>query len=150
MFQLKHWVWLLRKNNEFCSGQVGFTGFFKVNNNVFCYHYLFFQASCLPAYLLHPKSKSTVIDACAAPGNKTTHLASIMKNRGFELLNVKYFMPKIDALYVKCSCRENPRAGGLRESPPRAPFAIFLPLHHWYILSIKILLTHHASNERQK
>lgn len=37
------------------------------------------KASCFPAYLLDPKPKDGhVIDACAAPGNKTTHLAAIM------------------------------------------------------------------------
>ncbi|CRK87594.1 CLUMA_CG001390, isoform B [Clunio marinus] len=40
------------------------------------------KASCLPAVLLDPPHKSTVIDMCAAPGTKTTHLASIMKNKG--------------------------------------------------------------------
>ncbi|OAQ70363.1 NOL1/NOP2/Sun domain family [Pochonia chlamydosporia 170] len=37
------------------------------------------KASCFPAYLLDPRSEDgDVIDACAAPGNKTTHLASII------------------------------------------------------------------------
>eukprot|EP00112_Aurelia_sp_Birch-Aquarium-sp1_P017743 Seg415.2 transcript_id=Seg415.2/GoldUCD/mRNA.D3Y31 product="putative 28S rRNA" protein_id=Seg415.2/GoldUCD/D3Y31 len=40
------------------------------------------KASCLPAFLLKPKQTSTVIDACAAPGNKTTHLSAIMNNQG--------------------------------------------------------------------
>lgn len=40
------------------------------------------KASCLPAYLLSPPEGSHVIDACAAPGNKTSHLAAVLKNKG--------------------------------------------------------------------
>ncbi|XP_074778662.1 28S rRNA (cytosine-C(5))-methyltransferase isoform X2 [Athene noctua] len=40
------------------------------------------KASCLPAFLLAPTAGSHVIDACAAPGNKTSHLAAILKNKG--------------------------------------------------------------------
>ncbi|KAL8643420.1 MAG: hypothetical protein Q9226_008389 [Calogaya cf. arnoldii] len=36
------------------------------------------KASCFPAYLLDPKpDNGTCLDACAAPGNKTTHLAAM-------------------------------------------------------------------------
>ncbi|KAI6828878.1 S-adenosyl-L-methionine-dependent methyltransferase [Hortaea werneckii] len=37
------------------------------------------KASCFPAYLLNPgPTEGDVIDACAAPGNKTTHVAAIL------------------------------------------------------------------------
>ncbi|KAJ1875705.1 hypothetical protein LPJ55_000517 [Coemansia sp. RSA 990] len=40
------------------------------------------KASCIPAHVLRPPPGSHVIDACAAPGNKTSHMASIMNNQG--------------------------------------------------------------------
>ncbi|XP_041096887.1 probable 28S rRNA (cytosine-C(5))-methyltransferase [Polyodon spathula] len=40
------------------------------------------KASCLPAFLLNPPAGAHVIDACAAPGNKTSHLAALLGNRG--------------------------------------------------------------------
>lgn len=40
------------------------------------------KASCLPSFLLNPPPKSTVLDMCSAPGNKSSHLAAIMKNKG--------------------------------------------------------------------
>lgn len=40
------------------------------------------KASCFPAYLLNPGPEDgDVIDSCAAPGNKTTHLAAILQSR---------------------------------------------------------------------
>ncbi|KAI0145403.1 S-adenosyl-L-methionine-dependent methyltransferase [Xylariaceae sp. FL1272] len=40
------------------------------------------KASCFPAYLLDPQPEDgDVIDSCAAPGNKTTHVAAIVKSK---------------------------------------------------------------------
>lgn len=46
------------------------------------------KASCFPAYLLDsPAAGGDVVDACAAPGNKTTHLAAIAAGSNFHLEN---------------------------------------------------------------
>ncbi|KAI1747140.1 S-adenosyl-L-methionine-dependent methyltransferase [Xylaria castorea] len=40
------------------------------------------KASCFPAYLLDPQPEyGDVIDSCSAPGNKTTHVAAIVRSR---------------------------------------------------------------------
>ncbi|KAK3295872.1 S-adenosyl-L-methionine-dependent methyltransferase [Chaetomium fimeti] len=42
------------------------------------------KASCFPAYMLDPRPEDgDIVDACSAPGNKTTHLAGILHERGF-------------------------------------------------------------------
>ncbi|KAI8589434.1 S-adenosyl-L-methionine-dependent methyltransferase [Geranomyces variabilis] len=40
------------------------------------------KASCFPAYVLNAPRNSICIDACAAPGNKTSHLSAVMGNTG--------------------------------------------------------------------
>jgi 16S rRNA (cytosine967-C5)-methyltransferase len=40
------------------------------------------EASQLISYLLGPEPKEKVLDACAAPGGKTTHLAQLMRDTG--------------------------------------------------------------------
>ena len=42
------------------------------------------KASCFPAFILAPQPREgmVVIDATAAPGNKTSHLCALMNNKG--------------------------------------------------------------------
>ena len=40
------------------------------------------SAACYAAHILSPKENDTVLDMCASPGGKTTHLAQIMNNKG--------------------------------------------------------------------
>ena len=50
------------------------------------------KASCFPAYLLDVQSDDgDAIDGCAAPGNKTTHLAAIMSERSEKSKKRKVF-----------------------------------------------------------
>lgn len=50
------------------------------------YYYLQNVASMLPSVILSPKPSDIVIDMCAAPGSKATHLAQLMKNEGTLIL----------------------------------------------------------------
>ena len=43
--------------------------------------------SMIPALVLNPKQTDLVADLCAAPGAKTTHLASLVENKGLILAN---------------------------------------------------------------
>ena len=50
------------------------------------------KASCFPAFLLQPNGEDgDCLDACAAPGNKTTHLAAILHGEGRAALKPKIY-----------------------------------------------------------
>ena len=46
--------------------------------------------SCLASLVLSPEPESFVLDMCAAPGGKTSHLAQIMNNGGLIIANELY------------------------------------------------------------
>lgn len=48
------------------------------------------KASCFPAYILNPRpEEGDIIDACAAPGNKTTHVAALLQYYAGSMLKPK-------------------------------------------------------------
>ncbi|XP_067946485.1 28S rRNA (cytosine-C(5))-methyltransferase-like [Watersipora subatra] len=62
------------------------------------------KASCLSSFVLNPPSGSHVIDACAAPGNKTSHLAAIMSNTGLITAFEKNKKSDVEYILVDPSC----------------------------------------------
>jgi NOL1/NOP2/sun family putative RNA methylase len=50
------------------------------------FYYIQSVAPMLPSIILEPNPNDVVIDMCAAPGGKATHLAQIMKNEGTLIL----------------------------------------------------------------
>lgn len=63
------------------------------------------KASCFSAHALSPPEHAHVIDCCAAPGNKTSHLAALMKNTG------KIFAFDMDLYRLNTLKRLTARAG---------------------------------------
>lgn len=53
-------------------------------------YYIQDEASQLIAYLVKPSPGETILDACSAPGGKTTHMAQLMENRGRIIALDKY------------------------------------------------------------
>jgi len=50
-------------------------------------YYIQNLSSILATIILDPKEKETILDMCAAPGSKTTHIADITKNRASVIAN---------------------------------------------------------------
>jgi 16S rRNA (cytosine967-C5)-methyltransferase len=59
------------------------------------------RASMLVARVLDPQPGEAVLDLCAAPGAKTTHLAALMRGRG-KLVAVERNAARCDALSANC------------------------------------------------
>ena len=59
------------------------------------------ESAALPSILLDPKPGERVIDLCAAPGGKTTHLAELMRNEG-DILAVDKYGVKLTQLKGAC------------------------------------------------
>ena len=73
--------------------------------NLNCYQDGFFtiqgESSMFPAKCLAPKQGDTVLDLCAAPGNKTTHAGELMNNRG-KILAVDISEKRLKTLNSSC------------------------------------------------
>jgi 16S rRNA (cytosine967-C5)-methyltransferase len=59
------------------------------------------EAAQLVSMLLAPQRGERVLDVCAAPGGKTTHLAQIMENQG-EIVAMDVSQPKLGLLQENC------------------------------------------------
>ncbi|MBY8980505.1 MAG: RsmB/NOP family class I SAM-dependent RNA methyltransferase [Candidatus Lokiarchaeota archaeon] len=63
------------------------------------FYYMQSVAPMLPAFILDPNPSDIVIDMCAAPGGKATHLAQIMNNEG-NLILIERNRNRIPALEI--------------------------------------------------
>ena len=63
-------------------------------------YYIQDEASQLIAPILSPRAGETILDACSAPGGKTTHIAQLMENRGLIVAmdNQPARLKRVDAL----------------------------------------------------
>jgi len=59
------------------------------------------ESAALPSLLLDPKPGERIIDLCAAPGGKATHLAEMMENRG-DVLAVDKYETKLNLMKASC------------------------------------------------
>lgn len=59
------------------------------------------ESSQLISYILAPKPGETVLDACAAPGGKTTHMAELMKNEG-SIIALDIRKPRLEMIKENC------------------------------------------------
>jgi 16S rRNA (cytosine1407-C5)-methyltransferase len=116
-------------------------------------------SSMIPAIILSPTTEDAVLDMCAAPGSKTTQLASMMNNRGeivandADLHRVSKLRAVLDLFNVKNTQIRNEPGGGigrreeghydkvLLDAPCSGEGLIYLrgdkPLRFWNIKKVK-------------
>ena len=63
------------------------------------YYYVQNSSSMIPSVVLDPKAGESILDLCAAPGSKTTHMAQLMENKGVLVANEASFV-RIRALVI--------------------------------------------------
>ena len=71
-----------RKITDLEPGELG-----RALEHLLGYYYIQEISSMLPAIALNPKQGEIVLDLCAAPGSKTTQMASMMNNQGVLIAN---------------------------------------------------------------
>jgi NOL1/NOP2/sun family putative RNA methylase len=79
------------------SNEIGNLG--HLHEYLYGYYYLQNKASMYPPIILNPSPNEKVIDMCAAPGGKSTHLSQIMNNKG-RLILIEKNLKRIPALQV--------------------------------------------------
>lgn len=68
--------------SELNPGEIG-----KTKEHILGYYYVQEITSMMPVIALNPRSNENILDLCAAPGSKTTQMASIMNNIGSIIAN---------------------------------------------------------------
>ncbi|KAI9490521.1 S-adenosyl-L-methionine-dependent methyltransferase [Zychaea mexicana] len=84
------------------------------------------KASCFPAHVCRPPKDAHAIDACAAPGNKTSHLSALMQNTG------RIWAFDLDARRLELLKRMTGKAGCKNISPVHGSFLEVDPMDPQY------------------
>ncbi|CCL98803.1 uncharacterized protein FIBRA_00808 [Fibroporia radiculosa] len=114
------------------------------------------KASCFPAYILSPPStdESVVIDATAAPGNKTSHLCALMKNRGrlfaFERDRKRFSTLKMMLGKAQCQNVEPVNADFLTISPQDKTYAAVTHIGSGIVNRLDYLLDTENENDGEQ